>query len=249
MIRISNVDYINTLPIKIAFENSDFIKKNAVVTGANPTGCVKDLLNDKSDLGLVPVKATIDELKNFDIIGFGIASYKKVDSVLLLSEQKRENLSNIFLDYQSKSSNEFIKILAHNYWKSDINFINSDVGYENKISNNTGGLVIGDRALKLKNKFKYSYDIAEEWYRFTNMPAVFAVWVSNGNASKQFIESFKKVLETAVNKKLEIAQKYAPKYSYFDLIDYLNNKIYYKIGAKEQESIELYRQLSVNLKI
>ena len=172
MIKISNVDYINTLPYKHAFINSDFIKKNAVVKGAHPAGCVDELLNHKADIGLVPVGA-LDMLKDIKLIQeYGIISQKSVDSVLLLSDVPKENLKQVYLDYQSRSSNGFVRILSDKLWKLNFEYLVSKKGYENNIYDKTGGLVIRDRALKLRNKFNYCYDIAEEWYKLTQKPAV-----------------------------------------------------------------------------
>ena len=71
----------------------------------------------------------------------------------------------------------------------------------------------------------------------------FAIWVANSNVEDEFIMSFKTVLENAVVHKNEIAEKYASEYSYFDLKDYLRNKICYRIGKNEIESMNLYKKL------
>ncbi|MBK8584165.1 MAG: hypothetical protein IPN88_01495 [Bacteroidetes bacterium] len=55
------------------------------------------------------------------------------------------------------------KVLAKNFWKIAPEFLNSEEGYENLINGNTAGVVIGDRALVLKDKFKFCYDLSGEW--------------------------------------------------------------------------------------
>ncbi len=243
MIRISNVDYINTLPYRKTFEESGFIRKNAVITGQNPAGCVDELKFGMADMGLVPVGA-LDMLPEFRIVeGFGICAYKKVDSVLVLSDIPLNQLSDVYLDYQSKSSNGFVRILEKNYWKHSFNFLESDNGYENKISGKTGGLIIGDRALKLKDNYRFCTDIAAEWYKFTDMPAVFAVWVANNKVNDDFINQFLNILDLAVINKKRIAEEYANDYLGFDLVDYLNNKIKYRVGDQENQSLKLYQKL------
>lgn len=243
MIRISNVDYINTLPYREVFKYSKFIKENAIIVGRNPSGCADELLKGKADIGLVPVGALKDlpDVKLID--GFGICANKQVDSVLILSDLPLKDLSQVYLDYQSKSSNGFVKILASKYWKYDFNLVESKKGYEEKINGRTGGLVIGDRALNLKHKYKFHTDIATEWFAFSSLPAVFAVWVANRNVDDGFITQFQAVLEQTMKQKNRIAQKYASKYPHFDLLDYIGNKIAYTIGDAERESMEMYSQL------
>lgn len=243
MIRISNVNYINTLPYRISFEESSFIRENGIVKGQNPSGCVMELLNNTADIGLVPVGA-LDMLSGFEIIkGYGICAHKQVDSVLILSDVPLNELSKIYLDYQSKSSNGFVKILQKNFWKNEIEFLESESGYEKNISGTTGGLVIGDRALRLKQKFKFSADVASEWFDYTGMPAVFAVWVANRMVDESFLLRFREVLESTVISKKTIAEKYASEYPHFDLADYIGNKIAYRIGEEELESMKLYQKL------
>ncbi len=243
MIKISNVNYINTLPYCYAFENSVFIQNNTIVTRQNPAGCAFELKTGGVDIGLVPVGAlhTLSGCKLID--DYGICAKKQVDSVSIFSDVPLKNLSGIYLDYQSKSSNGFVKILEKYFWKIGLDFYESTKGYENSISGNKGGLVIGDRALKLRNKFKYNIDIANEWYKFSGLPAVFALWVANNNISNRFIDVFKLELEKAVENKSLVADKYAPNYLYFDLKDYLLNKIYYQIGVSEKKSMQLYLEL------
>ena len=243
MIRISNVNYINTLPYSQTFEESDFIQNNALVKGQNPSGCVVELMNNDADIGLVPVGA-LGMLPDFKIIeGYGICAHKQVDSVLILSDVPLNELSKVYLDYQSKSSNGFVKILEKNYWKHGIEFLESESGYEKNISGTTGGLVIGDRALKLKHDFKYRTDVAYEWYRFASLPAVFAVWVANSIVDDTFLSKFRDVLESTVINKRAIAEKFASEYLHFDLPDYIGNKIAYRIGKAELESMKLYQKL------
>jgi chorismate dehydratase len=243
MIRISLVEYINTLPYKLSLEKSEFIRKNAVMSRSHPAGCVEDLRRSRADIGLIPVGA-LSSLPGFKIIeGYGLASKKQVDSVLLFSEVPLEEITHIYLDYQSKSSNGFIKILAKKFWQKDFIYLDSQPDYESKIKVNFAGLVIGDRALKMKNSFRYVYDLAEEWYKFTRLPSVYAVWVSNGKADEQFIAEFVKILSSGVENRIENCKPFASEYSYFDLEDYIGDKIEYRIGVEEVNSIDLYQNL------
>ncbi|NCC88172.1 MAG: hypothetical protein EOM05_09975, partial [Clostridia bacterium] len=194
MIKISHVEYINTLPYKVALEKSDFIRQNSIISKSHPAGCAYDLMNGNADIGLVPVGA-LHLLTDFKIIhGFGLASKKKVNSVLLVSNVPIDSISKVYLDYQSKSSNGFVKILAEKFWNMKFDFIESGYGYIDQIQGTTAGVIIGDKALENFNRFPYVYDIAEHWFRFTGLPSVYAVWVTNNLPKIEYLEKFVNVL-------------------------------------------------------
>ncbi len=249
MIRISHVEYINTLPYKIALENSDFIRKTSLITKSHPAGCATDLQNGGADIGLVPI-AALNDLPNHSIIeGFGLASKHKVNSVLLMSQVPLSKINDVYLDYQSRSSNGYLKILSNNYWKTNFNFLNSQQNYISKIKDKTAALVIGDKALQNLNKFNYVYDLAEEWYKFSNLPSVYAVWVTNGKADENYIAELKKVLEQGVINRQAIATENAHLFNYFDLVKYLCENISYRIEKDEVKSMDLFFKLLKNISI
>ncbi len=51
-------------------------------------------------------------------------------------------------------------------------------------------MIIGDRALEQRQISKYKYDLGLEWKKFTDLPFVFALWISNKQLDASFIEAF-----------------------------------------------------------
>lgn len=243
MINISIVSYINTLPYKYALEKSSYINENANLIYSNPAKCAADLIEKRADIGLVPIGA-LHLLEKKDIItDFCLAANEKVDSVLLLSDLPLNEIKNVYLDYQSMTSVQLVKILAKNLWRTNFNFINAKAGYENNIKDDTAGVVIGDRALEMKSSYKYSYDLASEWKMLTGLPMVFAVWVSTGKADNIFIEKFSEILNDGVkNISLVIAENKS-NYKSFELENYLTNCINFRLGKKERLSIQEFDRL------
>ncbi len=109
-----------------------------------------------------------------------------------------------------------------------------------KIEKSTGGIVIGDRALIMKERFKYAYDIAEAWFRFTGHPAVFAVWVANKQIDNKILQNFNKSLEFGVSNMSDVIKTYSTRYKYFNLENYLINCIDYQLDEKKLKSIDIY---------
>ncbi len=240
MIRISLVSYSNTLPFKEALSNSDFIRDNAILQERNPAMCAADIFSGNADIALVPVGA-FPLPEGYKVVGdFCLAAYRKVESVLLLCEKPKDEITSIILDYQSRSSVKYIRILAEKFWKVKYDYLPSSENFESKIGGNIAALIIGDRALKLRNSFAFKYDIAAEWYAFTGKPAVFAVWVAKNEIDEAFIEEFNNLLCSGVNSRIETAQKYRHLYSGFNLQEYLNNCIDYKMDESKKESLSKF---------
>jgi chorismate dehydratase len=53
------------------------------------------------------------------------------------------------------------------------------------LATHDAGLLIGDPALKVDRSQYKTWDLAEEWIRFTGTPFVFAFWAVTQNAAKQ----------------------------------------------------------------
>ncbi len=243
MYRISLVSYSNTLPFKEALSKSEFILKNAVLQERNPALCADDVFTNSADISLIPIGA-FPIPDNYEIIGnYCLAAHKKVESVLFLSQKPKEEIKTVILDYQSRSSVKYIKILAEKFWKIKYEYQNVSEDFVDLIKDNTAAVIIGDRALKIRNSFAYKYDIAEQWYKFTNKPAIFAVWVAKKGVEKWFLEEFDSILKFGVEHREDIAKENQHLYSNFDLFDYLTNCMDYNFDNDKQESLKMFNNI------
>lgn len=239
-VKISLVSYLNTLPFLYGIENNDVLKDIDLALDI-PSVCANKLLTHQVDLGLVPV-AILPKLKEYHIISdFCIGAKKKVNSVFLISDVPLNQIDNVLLDYQSETSVNLAKVLANKYWNIQPEWIKSDVGYENKIKGNTAGVVIGDRAFDLSQKFKYKFDLAEEWNKFTNLPFAFACWVSNKELPNNFVIKLNEALSYGVNNienSLSLAKNNVLNPS--QLESYLTEFIDYNFDNEKKKSVELF---------
>src|SRR5688572_6575193 len=100
-IRISIVNYTNTLPFKWALKRDSLLKRIDLQEDI-PSICAQKLKFGQVDLALVPV-ALIPELDKYFIeTDYCIGADGVVDSVKLYSEVPLEEITSITLDYQSK---------------------------------------------------------------------------------------------------------------------------------------------------
>ena len=240
-IKISAVSYQNTIPFLYGIEKSDFIDRNTCVSLDIPSECANKLLNNEADIGLVPV-AVLNNLIDYEIISdYCIGSEGAVKSVLLLSDVPLQEIEKVYLDYQSRSSVNLMLVLAREFWKINPFFKHAKPGFEEKIGKKHAGVVIGDRSFLLKNKFKYVYDLAEEWTKYTGFPFVFACWVANKKMDKNFISEFNNALKFGLEH-IDDAIKNHSNHIISDLAlaDYLKNDISFQLDENKRKGLKLF---------
>jgi chorismate dehydratase len=237
-IKVSAVSYLNTLPFLYGINNSK-VKEELDLSLDIPSDCAKKLLLGEVDLGLVPV-AIIPQLKEYHIVSdYCIGAEGKVDSVALYSDVPLDEIEEIYLDYQSKTSVNLVQVLAKEHWKITPKWINAVEGFENKITGKTAGVIIGDRTFNFSKKYKY--DLAEEWKCFTGLPFVFACWISNKPLSTSFINRFNEALKNGVENTTQVVSDYNEEnISKKTLENYLTKYISYPLNANKHKAIKLF---------
>lgn len=236
---ITAVSYLNTKPMIYGLLNgplSDQITLNL----DSPAVCASKFKNGDTDLALVPVGSLVD-LDIYHIIGeYCIGSEGKVRTVCLFSEVPIEEIEQIYLDYQSRTSVELIKILARKYWKIEVEWLKGEKGFETKISGKTAGLIIGDRAIGLENEFPYVYDLSEIWRAMTGLPFVFACWVSKNKLDPEFEAMFNHSIKAGIDQIDKLVYILPSPEKDFDLKEYFKKNISYQLDDQKRKALNLF---------
>ena len=241
-IRVSAISYLNSIPFVYGLENSP-LQSEIELSLDIPSECAKKLLDNKVDIGLVPV-AIIPQLKFSEIIGpYCIGANGPVESVCLFSQVPLNEIECIQLDFHSKTSVQLVQLLSKKYWNINPKFNFAKKGFENCLKDKQAGVIIGDRAYKYRHQFKYIYDLSEEWKKYTGLPFVFDCWVANKPLSEQFIQSFIEALRNGM-KKLDLSL-YAKGMNFSTLINpkrYLKEVISYDFDSEKKQALALFLQ-------
>lgn len=236
-VRVGAVSYLNTKPLIYGFENG-LMKDEVDLIIDYPSKIAKMLLEEKIDVGLVPV-AIIPELNEYHVIAdYCIGSVGEVASVCLFSEVPLGDIKTILLDYQSRTSVALLKILIKEYWKINVAFEETSENFQSKISGTTAGLVIGDRALQQRKISPYIYDLGLGWKNFTGLSFVFAAWISNKKLHEDFINNFNIANAFGLNKIDEVVSKNL--YKTFNLKHYYTDCISFDLDKKKKQGLKLF---------
>jgi chorismate dehydratase len=210
-----------------------------------PARLAELLMNDEIDVGLIPV-AVIPRLKEYFIASdYCIGTETEVASVCLFSEVPLEEITRVYMDYQSRSSVELLKWLMEEYWNIHPEIVQTtDDSYRKEIKATTAGLVIGDRAFEQRKISTFIYDLASEWRAITGLPFVFAAWISNKPLPESFIQKFNEANAVGLNHIDEIVA--AQHFGLFDLKKYYSLHMSYKLDDKKKKGMELFLQIISN---
>lgn len=241
-LRISAVSYINAKPFVYGIKNSGFLKDFSLSLDI-PSLCAEKLMKKQVDIGLAPV-AIIPHLKKYFIFpDFCIGANGPVRSVMLYSEVPLSEIKTVYLDYQSRTSVMLVQILAEHFWKISPEWKESKKGYEEKIKDTSAGLIIGDRNFSINGKYKFVYDLSEQWKLFTGLPFVFACWITNKELDEQDAISFYKSLKYGVENRAKVVKELSKEYDSKMISNYLNNYINYSFDSSKKTAMDLFLKL------
>jgi chorismate dehydratase len=246
-IKISVVSYLNSKPFINGLQQSDLIEKIDLQSDI-PSVCASKLIEGIVDIGLIPV-AVLPKLKEKYIISdYCIGAVGKVASVNLYSDVPLSEIKVILLDYQSRTSVALLKILAKEFWKIKPNWVPASLNFENEIVGSTAALIIGDRTFGIENKYKFTYDLAEEWQKYTGLPFVFACWVANKQLPSEFISTFNNALKKGLDMRVELIKELEKSNVYnTDIGVYLYQNINYHYDRDKKQALELFLTYLANL--
>ncbi len=152
--RVVAVSYLNTKPLLYGLVRSG-LQEELRMDLAIPSECARRLMAGEADIALVPV-AVIPELPEAHVISdYCIGCDGKVATVAIYGDVPLEEMTAIYLDHHSRTSVMLTRLLLQEYWRKDVQLLQAEEGYIERIGGTVGGLVIGDRAIGLEERFTY----------------------------------------------------------------------------------------------
>lgn len=241
-IRITAVSYYNTLPFIYGLTHSGLLSGFELSLDV-PSECARKMASGEADVGLIPVGA-LPGIPGYKLLSnLCIGADKDVKSVLLLSNVELTGIKTVYLDTDSRTSVNLVKILAKKFWNIAPHW-KSLAELKGELSSAEGMVLIGDKTFGISSKYPFSFDLAGEWIKFTGLPFVFAAWISRKTLPAGFEKDFQSALAWGVEHREE-SYKIADKLhiSEQELISYLKNDISYPLDANKLKGMELFLKL------
>ena len=248
MYRIGCVPYLNAKPLIYKITQN----KDIDLILRPPSQLAKLVRNGKLDAVLLP---SIEYFRHNDymiISRSAITSHKKTGSVRLYHKKAIPYIKTVALDINSSTSNALAKILLEKVYKINPKYITHNPTTSKNV-NADAMVTIGDISFKYSTML--NIDVRSQWYKFTKLPFVYAMWVVN----RKFATDTKKplylkhILTTSKKKGVKAINQIArAEAKILDLsptfcLQYLTDCIRYNLGKKEIGGLVLFHKYASEL--
>ena len=112
-------------------------------------------------------------------------------------------------------------------------------------------MLIGDRAiLPPDEQFLGTWDLGEQWFQWTGLPFVFAMWVARAGAELEGLDSaLCEARDTGLAHLNDIAEREAGPLGLTrpQCVSYLRDNLHFYLGPHEQRGLELFYKKAAEL--
>ncbi|MDO8461524.1 MAG: menaquinone biosynthesis protein [Deltaproteobacteria bacterium] len=229
------VPYLNVLPLIAQLEEQPRLEV--------PAALVRLLKIGELDLATAPIVALFQNPDWSLVDGIGLGTKGAVKSVRLIFNREGINLQNvrsIDAGMESMSSILLVKVLLASKYKRNL----EEIEFTGPIltGNEEAQLVIGDKALKTDK----GIDLGLEWTSWTNLPFVFAGWVSRQRTiDRGLVQRLKDCRDQSLKNIESIIDE--KEFPLPFLKSYLTENISYELGEPEKKGIELFYRYAAEL--
>ena len=252
-LRVSAISFLNTAPLMWDFEHGS-LGQDFDISYTVPSVCAAQLREGRADIGIIPVitYATIPDL--VVIPDVAIAARGPVRSILLVSKVPLERIESVAADTSSRTSVALTRIVLRKWARGSHQFTPMEPELGAMLARCDAALLIGDPALAVDRQKYHVYDMAEEWYRHTGKPFVFAFWaVRAAVAHPGLAEAFQRSRDHGLEPEnvLQIAREWAPRIGIAEdeVVSYLNSSIHYHLEPECLEGMDLFFEYCMELGI
>ncbi len=245
-IRVGAVSYLNSKPL---IEDLEELAENAELMLDYPSLLADDLAAGRIDVGLIPSIEVIRSSEYEIISNACVATQGPVLSVKMYSRVPLGKIRRLALDMGSRTSATLVRImLAEQY---GVYPEVEPLPIEQTIEASTADaiLLIGDRAIHTpETSFVATWDLGEEWLRWTGLPFVFAMWAVRRDQETGSLEAaLCQARDKGVTLLDEIARREAPKLGIDQSVaeNYLKNNLSFYLGPAECCGLRLFQELAI----
>jgi chorismate dehydratase len=247
-IRIGAVNYLNTKPLIYGLP---LLAPEAELILDVPSRLADQLAEGRLDVALIPVIEYFRAGTYSILPNIAIASRGPVLSVTLFSRVPWQEIRRVALDEGSRTSAVLAQVLLRKRYgvRPEIHSLSMDESAEEADADAV--LLIGDRAMRAcLPGFAHAFDLGQEWFDWTGLPFVYAVWAVRAGADLGPVaEALNEAKRRGCARTGIIAQEEAPHLG----LDagfcrrYLSNIIHFDLGPREQGGLRHYYMLACEL--
>ena len=247
-IRVGAVNYLNTKPLVEDFAS---FAPQAELTFDLPSRLADQLRAGELDVALIPVVEYFRAGTYSIVPGVSIASRGAVLSVTLFSRVPWPRIGSVALDEGSRTSAALTRILLEKRYGIRPLTVHLPMGVAADDMATDAVLLIGDRAMQAcLPGFPFAYDLGHEWFDWTGLPFVYAVWAVRDGVDLRGVDvALRRARDHGLARVGTIAQREAPRLGLNAGLcrRYLSNILSFNLGPRELAGLERYYELACEL--
>jgi len=252
-VSIGAVTYLNSKPL---VEGLAELLPDTRIHLDFPSRLADYLVSGRLDVALVP---SIEYFRgeDYEVLSDAcVAAHGPVLSVKLYTRVPWGEIRTLALDEGSRTSATLARILLAERHGVLPHLEPLPLNHRTEDTTADAMLLIGDRAiLPPKEKFLATWDLGEEWFAWTGLPFVFAMWVSNRQQQlfAEDVDTIQQALcqsrDWGVERLSEIAQREAPLLglTFPTTFNYLSQNLHFHLGNAERCGLQTFYDLAAGL--
>lgn len=250
-VRIGGVTYLNAWPVLYGLMLG---REPAQLRMAYPSVLAQRLVSRECDLALAPV-ATLARRPGFELAPrICLGADGPVTSVLIVSERPLQELDALLLDTQSGTSVVLAQLIAAELRGGrSIELRSADYArIDRECHGATGAVIIGDRAIEVRDRYAHVLDLSEAWQAWTGLPFVFAGWIAQrGVLNDERVEMLERSLEHGLAARREIAHLWVAQHGgdADSVQHYLTHHMRYRLDERFRAGLSEFLQRAAAAKL
>ncbi|MFO0842943.1 MAG: menaquinone biosynthesis protein [Gemmataceae bacterium] len=247
-VRVGAVNYLNTKPLIC---DLDKLAPEAELVLDVPSRLADRLAEGDLDVALIPVIEYFRAGSYSVIPGISIATRGPVLSVTLFSRVPWGDIRRVALDAGSRTSAALTQVLLRKRYGVAPEVVSLPLDRQAEDADADAVLLIGDRAMRAcLPGFAHAFDLGQEWFDWTGLPFVYAVWAAREGADLGRVAwALHEAKRRGLARAGVIAHREAPGLG----LDagfcrrYLSNILHFDLGPREQAGLAHFYGLACQL--
>jgi len=240
--RLGCLPYLNVKPLVYPFEHGE-LPAGWELVYAPPSELARMLAS--GEIAAAPVSSfAVFENPDLDVCpGICIAADGPVRSVLMLSKIEPQNLCTVALDTGSLSGANMLRIVLAEAYNVRPEFEPMPAQpVSAMLESCDAALVIGNPAMLCPKDGLLVFDVAEEWTKLTDLPAVFALWAGR-EMTPELVRVLHESRRQGMSRLKDIAQEESTRLGlpFETCYEYLSETMIYYLGEREALGLKVFR--------
>lgn len=242
--KVGTVPYLNACPLVdwFHFDGSD---RGVSVIDAVPSELAGLISTQEVTVGLVSTLQAILQPEFSTVSDIGVAATGAVESVRLFSKCPITSLDVVALDNSSNTSNVLLQILLKKVYGRSCSYSHYQPDLRSMTAEADAALLIGDNGYEVADIYPYVYDLGQEWFDWTGLPFVYAIWTSKDPLDPELLDLLHDASDWGLKHLDFLASERAQKHrtSVPRALHYFKEVMEYRLEQRHVDGLALYSSL------